>query len=47
MNYVWKKEHAEVDTWLANMDEATMEKSIGEAAIAKRVSSSYFHLSAI
>ncbi|CAE7720090.1 Cd2bp2, partial [Symbiodinium microadriaticum] len=34
MNYVWQKDHGEVDSWLADMDEATMEKSIGEAAAA-------------
>ncbi len=26
MNYVWAKEHREVDTWLADLDEATMER---------------------
>lgn len=35
MNFVFKKEHSEVDAWLASMDEASMEKSIGEAALAK------------
>jgi len=35
MNFVFKKEHGEVDAWLASMDEASMEKSIGEAALAK------------
>lgn len=37
MNYVWQKDQGEVDSWLANMDEATMEKSIGEAAAALKV----------
>lgn len=32
MNYVWHKENEEVDRWVADLDEATMEKSIGEAA---------------
>jgi hypothetical protein len=32
MNYVWRKETGEVDRWIADMDEAEMEKSIGEAA---------------
>ena len=27
MNYVWSKERREVDTWLADLDEATMEKN--------------------
>ena len=36
-NFVFKKERGEVDIWLASMDEATMEKSIGEAAEAKKV----------
>lgn len=31
MNYVWSKEKQEPDAWLANLDEAEMEKSIGEA----------------
>lgn len=35
MNFVFKKEHGEVDAWLASMDEASMEKSIGEALLAK------------
>lgn len=37
MNYVWQKDTGEIDTWLADMDEATMEKSIGEAAAAWKV----------
>jgi hypothetical protein len=37
MNYVWQKDAGEIDTWLADMDEATMEKSIGEAAAALKV----------
>eukprot|EP01041_Mallomonas_annulata_P000475 gene475-886_t len=36
MNFVWKKERVEPDAWLADMDEATMEKSIGEAADAMK-----------
>lgn len=32
MNYVWHKEHGEIDRWIADLDEAEMEKSIGEAA---------------
>jgi hypothetical protein len=38
MNFVFKKERGEIDAWLANMDESTMEQSIGEAADALRVS---------
>jgi hypothetical protein len=34
MNYVFQKERGEVDAWVAEMDEASMEKSIGEAAHA-------------
>ena len=34
MNYVFKKERGEVDAWVAGMDETSMEKSIGEAAMA-------------
>ena len=37
MNYVWAKEKGEPDAWLADMDEAAMEKSIGEAAAALKV----------
>lgn len=37
MNFVFKKERGEIDAWLATMDEATMEKSIGEAAEAMKV----------
>jgi hypothetical protein len=37
MNYVWRKERGEIDAWLADMDEASMEKSIGEAAKALKV----------
>ena len=37
MNFVFKKERGEIDAWLATMDEATMEKSIGEAADALKV----------
>ena len=34
MNYVFKKEKGEVDAWMAEMDEVTMEQAIGEAAKA-------------
>eukprot|EP01038_Epipyxis_sp_PR26KG_P014041 gene14041-18832_t len=34
MNYVFKKERGEVDAWVADLDEASMEKAIGEAALA-------------
>ena len=37
LNFVFKKDKGEIDAWLATMDEATMEKSIGEAADAMRV----------
>jgi hypothetical protein len=37
-NFVFKKERKEIDSWLATMDESTMEKSIGEAAEAHKVS---------
>jgi len=37
MNFVWKKDDVERDAWLADMDEATMEKSIGEAAKAMKL----------
>jgi hypothetical protein len=36
MNFVFQKEKGEIDAWLADMDEATMERSIGEAAKALR-----------
>lgn len=36
MNYVWGKEKAEPDAWLADLDEAAMEKGIGEAAAAQK-----------
>lgn len=36
MNYVFKKEKGEVDAWLADLDEATIEASIGEAAAAEK-----------
>lgn len=35
MNYVFKKGKGEEDTWLAELNEADVEKSIGEAAMAK------------
>ena len=38
MNYVWKKEQEEPDAWVADLDEAAMEKAIGEAASALKVS---------
>jgi hypothetical protein len=37
MNYVWLKEAGEVDRWIADLDEAEMEKSIGEAAKSLKV----------
>jgi hypothetical protein len=40
MNYVWLKEPGEVDRWIADLDEAEMEKSIGEAAKSLKVSMS-------
>ena len=36
MNYVFKKEHGEVDAWVADLDEATVEQAIGEAALAEK-----------
>lgn len=36
MNYVFKKEKGEVDAWVADLDEAAMEKAIGEAALAEK-----------
>ena len=39
MNFVFKKDKGEIDAWLADMDEAAMEKGIGEAAKASRVRS--------
>ena len=36
MNYVFKKEKGEVDAWLADLDEATVEAAIGEAAAAEK-----------
>jgi hypothetical protein len=39
MNYVWRKETGEVDRWIADLDEAEMEKSIGEAAKSLKVAS--------
>jgi hypothetical protein len=36
MNYVFKKERGEIDAWVAEMDEVSMEKAIGEAAIAMK-----------
>ena len=37
MNYVFQRERGEKDAWVAAMDEATMEQSIGEAAKALKV----------
>lgn len=37
MNYVFKKEKGEIDAWVAEMDEVSMEKAIGEAAYAMKV----------
>ena len=37
MNFVFQKERYEKDTWLAGIDEAEMEKGIGEAAKALKV----------
>ena len=37
MNYVFKKEKGEIDAWVAGMDEFSMEKAIGEAALAMKV----------
>jgi hypothetical protein len=36
-NFVFKKDKGEMDAWLADLDEASMEKGIGEAAAAFRV----------
>ncbi len=36
MNYVFKKERGEIDAWVADMDEVSMEKAIGEAAQAMK-----------
>ena len=37
MNFVFKKDKGEIDAWLADMDEAAMEQSIGEAAKALKL----------
>jgi hypothetical protein len=34
LNFVFEKENTEVDAWVAGLDEAEMEKAIGEAAVA-------------
>ena len=39
MNFVFTKERGEVDAWLADLDEAAMEKGIGEASKAFKVRS--------
>ncbi len=36
MNYVFQKERGEVDAWVAEMDEVSMERAIGEAAQAMK-----------
>jgi hypothetical protein len=36
MNYVFHKEVGELDAWVAGLDEATIESSIGEAALAEK-----------
>ncbi len=36
MNFVFSKDRADVDAWVAGMDEESMEKAIGEAALAKK-----------
>lgn len=36
MNYVFKKEHGEVDAWISGLDEAAVETAIGEAALAEK-----------
>jgi hypothetical protein len=36
-NFIWKREAAEPDAWLANLDEAEMEQVIGEAARSQKV----------
>ena len=33
MSFVFRKEHVEADGWLKQMDEAEVEKAIGEAAV--------------
>lgn len=47
MNYVFKREKGELDAWLANLDEASMEQCIGEAASAKKVSMTYVCLARV
>jgi hypothetical protein len=36
-NFTFARERGEVDAWLADLDEASMEKGIGEAATAMKV----------
>ena len=36
LNFVFEKNNVEVDAWVAELDEATMERGIGEAAFALR-----------
>ena len=36
MNFIFKKEHGEVDAWVANLNESEMEAAIGEAALAAK-----------
>lgn len=42
MNYVFKKEKGELDSWLADLDEAAMERGIGETAKAMKVNDIHF-----
>ena len=44
MNFVRKQEDQEPDAWLADMDEAAMEQSIGEAAKALKVTIILHHI---
>jgi hypothetical protein len=37
MNFIFNKERGEIDAWLSGIDEAAMEKGIGEAAVALKV----------
>ena len=41
MNFIFKKEQQEVDNWLSGMTEEQMERAIGEAAQAAKVSAMY------
>ena len=44
LNYVFKKEKGEIDAWVAQMDEVSMERAIGEAAFAMKVQISFILL---